>query len=65
LRYVPQTVALLAARSPKLRQALRDANKARHSYPVIDDPSLIPLRMKRLTVQGSLVRLKADRNKLV
>ena len=35
-RYVSQTVALLAARAPKLRQALRGARKARHAYLVID-----------------------------
>jgi hypothetical protein len=35
-RYVTETVALLAARSPKLRQALRDAAKAGHAYLVID-----------------------------
>jgi len=29
-------VALLAARSPKLRQALRDARKAGHAYLVLD-----------------------------
>jgi len=35
-RYVNETVALLAARAPKLRQALRDARKAGHAYLVID-----------------------------
>jgi hypothetical protein len=35
-RYVTETVALLAARAPKLRQALRDAGKAGHAYLVID-----------------------------
>ena len=35
-RYVTETVALLAARSPKLRQALRHARKAGHAYLVID-----------------------------
>jgi hypothetical protein len=30
-RYVTETVALLAARSPKLHQALRDAAKAGHT----------------------------------
>ena len=35
-RYVTETVALLAARSPKLRQALRDASKAGHAYLVIN-----------------------------
>ena len=41
-RYVTETVALLAARSPKLRQALRDAAKAGHTYLVIDG-TLIPI----------------------
>src|SRR6202011_6266824 len=41
-RYATETVALLAARSPKLRQALRDARKAGHAYLVIDD-TLIPI----------------------
>ena len=35
-------MALLAARSPKLRQALRDASKAGHAYLVIDG-TLIPI----------------------
>src|SRR6266513_1178192 len=33
-RYVTETVSLPAARSPKLRQALKDAKKARHAYVV-------------------------------
>jgi hypothetical protein len=41
-RYVTETVALLAARSPKLRQALRDAKDAGHPYLVIDG-TLIPI----------------------
>jgi hypothetical protein len=41
-RYVTETVALLAVRSPKLRQALRDAGKAGHAYLVIDG-TLIPI----------------------
>ena len=41
-RYVNETVALLAARAPKLRQALRDAAKAGHAYLVIDG-TLIPI----------------------
>ena len=41
-RYVTETVALLGARSPKLRQALRDASKAGHAYLVIDG-TLIPI----------------------
>jgi hypothetical protein len=40
-RYVNQTVALLAARAPKLRRAVRDATKAGHAYVVIDG-TLIP-----------------------
>ena len=41
-RYVTETVALRAARSPELRQALRDAKKAGHAYLVIDG-TLIPI----------------------
>src|SRR5215467_391828 len=41
-RYVTETVGLLTARSPKLRQALRDAAKAGHAYLVIDG-TLIPI----------------------
>ena len=41
-RYVTETVALLAARSPKLRQALAQANEAGHAYLVIDG-TLIPV----------------------
>ena len=35
-RYVNETTALLAARAPKLRQALRDATRAGHACLVID-----------------------------
>jgi hypothetical protein len=35
-RYATETVALLAARSPKLRKALQKAKKAGHAYVVID-----------------------------
>jgi hypothetical protein len=41
-RYVTETVALLAARSPKLRQALAQAREAGHAYLVIDG-TLIPI----------------------
>ena len=41
-RYVTETVALLAARAPKLRQALRDAAKAGHAYVVLDG-TLVPI----------------------
>ena len=41
-RYVEETVALLAARAPKLRQAVRDAKRAGHAY-VILDGTLIPI----------------------
>jgi hypothetical protein len=41
-RYVTQTVGLLAARSPKLRTALRDAKQAGHAHVVIDG-TLIPI----------------------
>jgi hypothetical protein len=35
-------VALLAARAPKLRRALRDASKAGHAY-LVTDGTLIPI----------------------
>src|SRR6266516_6818377 len=41
-RYVSETMALLAARSPKLRTALREAKKAGHAYVVIDG-TLVPV----------------------
>ena len=41
-RYVGETVALLAARSPKLRRALSGTKKAGHAYVVIDG-TLIPI----------------------
>ena len=41
-RYVSETVALLAARYPKLRRALRDAKKAGYAYVIIDG-TLIPI----------------------
>jgi hypothetical protein len=41
-RYVTETTALLAARTPKLRQALTSAKKAGHAYVVIDG-TLIPI----------------------
>ena len=41
-RYVSETVALLAARSPKLNRALASAKKAGHAYVVIDG-TLIPI----------------------
>ena len=41
-RYVRETVALLAARSPKLRRALAAAKDAGHAYLVIDG-TLIPI----------------------
>jgi hypothetical protein len=41
-RYVTETVALLAARSPKLRRALADAKNAGHAYLVIDG-TLVPI----------------------
>ena len=37
-----ETVALLAARAPKLRQAVRDAKKAGYAYVVLDG-TLIPI----------------------
>ncbi len=41
-RYVSEVVGLLAARAPKLREAVRDAKKAGHAY-VILDGTLIPI----------------------
>ena len=41
-RYVTETVALLAARAPKLRQAIRDASRAGYAYVVLDG-TLIPI----------------------
>jgi hypothetical protein len=41
-RYVNETVALLAAGAPKLRQAARDAVKAGHAHVVLDG-TLIPI----------------------
>jgi hypothetical protein len=41
-QYVTETTALLAARAPKLRQALTRAKKAGHAYVVIDG-TLIPI----------------------
>src|SRR5512142_2821279 len=41
-RYVNETAALLAARAPKLRKAVRDAKKAGHAYVVLDG-TLIPI----------------------
>jgi hypothetical protein len=41
-RYVNETVALLAARAPRLRRAVRDAKKAGYAYVVVDG-TLIPI----------------------
>jgi DDE superfamily endonuclease len=41
-RYVNETVALLAARAPKLRKAVRDARKAGYAYVVLGG-TLIPI----------------------
>src|ERR1700745_3693246 len=41
-RYIEEVAALLAARAPKLRQAVRDAKKAGHAYVVLDG-TLIPV----------------------
>jgi DDE superfamily endonuclease/Helix-turn-helix of DDE superfamily endonuclease len=41
-RYANETVALLAARAPKLRKAVRDAKKKRYAYVVLDG-TLIPV----------------------
>jgi hypothetical protein len=39
---VNETVALLSARAPKLRKAIRDAKKHGHAYVVLDG-TLIPV----------------------
>jgi DDE superfamily endonuclease/Helix-turn-helix of DDE superfamily endonuclease len=41
-RYVNETVELLAARAPRLREAVRGAKKAGHAYVVVDG-TLIPI----------------------
>ena len=41
-RYVNETVALLAARAPRLRRAVRDARKAGYAYVVLDG-TLVPI----------------------
>jgi hypothetical protein len=41
-RYAEETVALLAARAPKLRRAVRDAKKTGYAYVVLDG-TLIPI----------------------
>jgi DDE superfamily endonuclease/Helix-turn-helix of DDE superfamily endonuclease len=41
-RYVEETVALLAARAPRLRKAVRDAARVGHAYVVLDG-TLIPI----------------------
>jgi len=41
-RYVEEVVALLAARAPKLRQAIRNAKRAGYAYVVLDG-TLIPI----------------------
>jgi Helix-turn-helix of DDE superfamily endonuclease len=41
-RYVEETTALLAARAPKLRQAIREAKRAGWAYVVLDG-TLIPI----------------------
>jgi hypothetical protein len=41
-RYVEETVALLAARAPGLRKAIRDARRAGYAYVVLDG-TLIPI----------------------
>jgi CDGSH-type Zn-finger protein len=39
---VEETIALLAARTPRLRKAVRDAARAGHAYVVLDG-TLIPI----------------------
>jgi Helix-turn-helix of DDE superfamily endonuclease len=53
-RYVEEVVALLAARAPKLRQAVRDAKRAGHAYVVLDG-TLIPVdRVLPPSISGDL-----------
>jgi hypothetical protein len=47
-QYVEETVALLAARAPKLRTAVRDAKKAGYAYVVLEG-TLIPIWPTRAT----------------
>jgi len=58
-RYVGETVALLAARSPKLRRALPGAKKAGHAYVVIDG-TLTPIFTKRIGPQSGSGVLVAE-----
>lgn len=51
-RYAGETVALLAARAPKLRKAVRDAKKAGHAYVVLDG-TLIPIDRVAATVPST------------
>jgi hypothetical protein len=44
-RYVEETVALLAARAPKLRKAVRDAKKAGWAYVVLDGTLILVDRL--------------------
>lgn len=56
-RYVEETIALLAARAPKLRKEVRDAKKAGHAYVVMDD-TLIPIdRVRRRHLTSPRQRL--------
>jgi predicted GTPase len=49
---VNETVALLAARAPKLRKAVREAKKAGCAYVVLDG-TLIPVDRSRLTARST------------
>jgi hypothetical protein len=56
-RYVEETIALLAARAPKLRTAAREATKAGHAYVVVDG-TLIPI--DRVAADRPTVRAPAS-----
>src|SRR5262249_61799653 len=60
-RYVTETAGLLAARSPKLRKALRDARQAGHAYVVIDG-TLIPI--DRVAADRRLYSAKHHRHRM-
>jgi hypothetical protein len=59
-RYVNEVVELLAARAPKLRQAVRDAKRAGHAYVIVDgtliaiDGSPATSRSTRASTTGSI-----------
>ena len=46
-RYIDEAVALLAARAPKLRKAVRDAKSAGHAYVILDGTLILIDRVAR------------------